>query len=68
MIKDFIKYQELLQNMDMSDKAPVMTMDFLEKMIRRDLGHYDFMLKKGELAQIFIDANVKSILKRKNKK
>ena len=68
MIKDFIKYQELLQNMDMSDKAPIMTMDFLEKMIRRDLGHFDFMLKKGELAQIFIDADVKSILKRKNKK
>ena len=68
MIKDFVKYQELLQNMDISDKSPVITMEFLEKMIRRDLGHFDFMLKTGELAQIFIDADVKSILKRKNKK
>ena len=68
MIKDFVKYQELLQNMDISDKSPVITIEFLEKMIRRDLGHFDFMLKTGELAQIFIDADVKSILKRKNKK
>ncbi|MBQ3034369.1 MAG: hypothetical protein IJD28_08300 [Deferribacterales bacterium] len=67
MIRDFVKYQELLQDAYKSDKAAIETIEFLEKMIRRDLGHYDFVLRKGELAQIFLTDDVKSILKGKSK-
>ena len=68
MIKDFVKYQKLLNHIEDDIYNPILTMDFLEKMIRRDLGHNDFFLRKGQLAQIFLEEDVKSILKQRKHK
>ena len=68
MIKDFVEYQKLLEHMEDDPYNPIRTMDFLEKMIRRDLGHNDYCLRNGELAQIFLEEDVKSILKKRKRK
>lgn len=64
MVKDFVNYLRLLNNLKNDDYSQVHIMDFLEKMIRRDLGHHDWFLRKGELAQIFLSEDVEAIFKR----
>ena len=58
MVKDFVN------NLKNDNYSLVHTMNFLEKMIRRDLGHYDWSLRKCELAQIFLSEDVETIFKK----
>lgn len=64
MIKDLLKFQEMSSHITENPANVVITSDFLYKMIRKDLGHYNFKLRDYELAQMFLIDNVHDLLKK----
>ncbi len=64
MIKDLLKFQEMSSHVTENPANVVLTSDFLYKMIRKDLGHYNFKLKNYELAQMFLIDDVHDLLKK----
>lgn len=64
MIKDLLKFQEMSSHITENPANVVKTSDFLYKMIRKDLGHYNFKLRNYELAQMFLIDNVHDLLKK----